>query len=121
MNAQPSTSRRTAIAIAAILALGAAAAFFIVRGTEPAVAGTDSHSHAGEKKSSDAHSHGKEDTHAHGKGEAHGEQNEKHDHSHEKPAAEAEHDHDHDHAKKAQKSMKKACSSSMPLVPRWLV
>ncbi|MEG0936878.1 MAG: efflux RND transporter periplasmic adaptor subunit [Comamonas sp.] len=99
MNAQPTTSRRTAIAIAAILALGAAAAFFIVRGTEPAAAGTDSHSHAGEKKSSDAHSHGKEEAHAHGKEEAHGEQDEKHDHSHEKPAAKAEHDHDHDHAK----------------------
>ena len=92
MNAQPSTSRRTAIAIAAILALGAAAAFFIVRGTEPVAAGADSHSHAGEKKSSDAHSHGKEDAHAHGK-------DDDHDQGHEKPAAEGEKDHDHDHAK----------------------
>lgn len=92
MNAQPSTSRRTAIAIAAILALGAAAAFFIVRGTAPAAAGADSHSHAGEKKSSDAHSHGKEDAHAHGK-------DDDHDQGHEKPAAEGEKDHDHDHAK----------------------
>ncbi|MBI1624360.1 efflux RND transporter periplasmic adaptor subunit [Comamonas suwonensis] len=87
MNAQPTTSRRTAIAIAAILALGAAAAFFIVRGTEPAAAGADSHSHAGEKKSSDAHSHGKDEAH------------DDHDQGHEKPAAEGEKDHDHDHAK----------------------
>ncbi|PIG07347.1 efflux RND transporter periplasmic adaptor subunit [Comamonas sp. 26] len=108
MNAQPTTSRRTAIAIAAILALGAAAAFFIVRGTEPAAAGADSHSHAGEKKSPDAPAQGKEGDHAHGKEEAHGEHDEKnghgdekHDHSHEKPAAEAEHDHDHDHAKES--------------------
>lgn len=81
MNAQPTTSRRTAIAIAAILALGAAAAFFIVRGTQPAAVGADSHSHAGEKKAPDAHAHGKEDAHAHGKEQAHGDQGEKHGHA----------------------------------------
>lgn len=91
MNAQPTTSRRTAIAIAVILALGAAAAFFIVRGTEPASASADSHAHAEEKKESDAHAQGKQ--------EAHDRKEEKHQHGHEKPIAEGEHEHGHDHAK----------------------
>lgn len=91
MNAQPTTSRRTAIAIAVILALGAAAAFFIVRGTEPASASADSHAHTEEKKAPDAHAQGKQ--------QAHDGKEEKHEHGHEKPIAEGEHEHGHDHAK----------------------
>lgn len=73
MNPSPTSSRRTALAIAVILVLGAAGAFAILRGSEPAAAKQDSHAHASGEKSADKHEHEDkhEDKHEHGKEQAH--------------------------------------------------
>ena len=78
MNQTPSSKRRTAIAIAAILVLGAAAAAAIVYGTQAAkpAAEAHAHEHAGESHEQDAKSEHKHDDkhegekeHAHEEGE----------------------------------------------------
>ena len=78
MNQTPPSKRRTAIAIAAILVLGAAAAAAIVYGTQAAkpAAEAHAHEHAGESHEHDAkseHKHGDkhegEKEHAHDEGE----------------------------------------------------
>ncbi|WP_415795429.1 efflux RND transporter periplasmic adaptor subunit [Comamonas aquatilis] len=75
MNPPTTSSRRTAVAIAVILVLGAAGAFAILRGTEPAATKPDSHAHAGAEKSGGKSEHQHEDKpegqHAHGKEQAH--------------------------------------------------
>ena len=91
-----SSRRRTAIAIAAILALGGLAAFWIVNSTQPAASqqehGGHSHSHDGEQahakpaaKDQPAHDHAADAGHDH-------------DHAEHKSEAADEHGKDHDHA-----------------------
>ena len=71
MNPPTTSSRRTAVAIAVILVLGAAGAFAILRGTEPAAAKPDSHAHAGAEKSGGKSEDPHDDKHEHGKEQAH--------------------------------------------------
>ncbi len=91
-----SSRRRTAIAIAAILALGGLAAFWIVNSTQPAASqqehGGHGHSHDGEQahakpaaKDQPAHDHAADAGHDH-------------DHAEHKSEAADEHGKDHDHA-----------------------
>ena len=84
MNQTSSSRRRTAIAIAAILVLGAAAAAGIVYGTQPVkpAAEAHGHSHAGDShEQGDKHDHDAKSEHSHADDKEHG-HDEAHDHGH---------------------------------------
>ena len=92
MNQTSSSRRRTAIAIAAILVLGAAAAAGIVYGTQPAkpAAEAHGHEHAGESHEHDAKSEHKHDS-------KHDDKHDEKEHAHEEGEhAEKEQDKEHE-------------------------
>ena len=96
MNQSSPSKRRTAIAIAAILVLGAAAAAAIIYGTQPAkpAAEAHGHEHAGESHEHDAKSEHKHDDKHEGEKEHAHEEGEHKDDAHGKKAAEGEHEED---------------------------
>ena len=94
MNQTSPSKRRTAIAIAAILVLGAAAAAAIIYGTQPAkpAAEAHGHEHAGESHEHDAKSEHKHDDKHEGEKEHAHEEGEHKDDAHGKKAADGEHE-----------------------------
>lgn len=106
MNQQPTTKRRTAIAIAVILALGAAGAAAILYGTQPAAVTAEGHGHghgAAEKGHDDGHDHGAESKGKQGDGHEHAHDEKDHTHA-EKVEPENAHDHDHEHGAEGEKN-----------------
>ena len=94
MNQTSPSKRRTAIAIAAILVLGAAAAAAIIYGTQPAkpAAEAHGHEHAGESHEHDAKSEHKHDDKHEGEKEHAHEEGEHKDDAQGKKAADGEHE-----------------------------